>query len=62
MVIKKAYVYALITPIYVKSVVELVERLGKLLPLVIKHIVLLQMLYPSRDFGLYILKEALDFS
>ena len=62
MVIKKAYVYALITPIYVKSVVELVKKLGKLLPLVIKHIVLLQMLYPSRDFGLYVLKEALDFS
>ena len=62
MVIKKAYVYALITPIYVKSVIELVKKLGKLLPLVIKNIVVLQMLYPSRDFGLYILKEALDFS
>ena len=53
MVIKKAYVYALITPIYVKSVVELVKKLGKLLPLVIKKIVVLQMYYPSRDFGLY---------
>ena len=43
MVIKKAYVYALITPIYVKSVIELVKKLGKLLPLVIKKIVVLQM-------------------